>query len=93
LVALALNYLDPPSVKPLVQVLATSLVIVATADVFRLNFPAFADFWELYLGFLMRESERQKINGVIWYFIGVIFVVLVYPRDVAVVAILTYVIS
>ena len=37
----------------------------------------------------MRESERKKINGVIWYMVGVIFVLGLYPRDVAVVSVLT----
>ncbi len=37
----------------------------------------------------MRESERDKINGVVWYLVGVITVLGLYPRDVAVVAILT----
>ncbi|WVF68113.1 hypothetical protein IAT40_002876 [Kwoniella sp. CBS 6097] len=86
---LFLNYMDPPTVAPLVQVLSMGLVTIAVTDFFRLRFPAFAEIWELYLGFLMRESERQKINGVVWYLVGVIFVLAVYPRDVAVVSILT----
>jgi diacylglycerol kinase (CTP) len=86
---LILNYLDPPSVKPLLTVLIALLVIISTADVLRLNFPAFSELWETYVGFLMRESERDKINGVIWYLVGVIFVIGLYPRDVAVVSILT----
>lgn len=58
-------------------------------DFFRLKYPGFAEIWESYLGFLMRESERDKINGVVWYLVGVIFVLSLYPRDVAVVSILT----
>ena len=81
--------MDPVSVKPLVTVLSLGLATVASVDVLRLNYPAFAEVWEAYLGFLMRESERDKINGVIWYLIGVIFVLAMYPRDVAVVSILT----
>lgn len=74
---------------PLLVVLSTALVSVFTIDLARLRFPAFAELWEVYLGFLMRESERQKINGVVWYLVGVIFVLSFYPRDVAVVSILT----
>lgn len=81
--------MDPPSVKPLITVLSVGLATVTAVDVLRLNFPAFAEIWEAYLGFLMRESERDKINGVIWYLVGVIFVLALYPRDVAVVSILT----
>jgi len=36
----------------------------------------------------MRDSEKTRINGVVWYLIGVIFVLTLYPRDVAVVSIL-----
>jgi diacylglycerol kinase (CTP) len=81
--------MDPISVKPLIRVLSIGLATIASVDVLRLNYPAFAEIWESYLGFLMRESERDKVNGVIWYLIGVIFVLSLYPRDVAVVSILT----
>jgi diacylglycerol kinase (CTP) len=60
-----------------------------TIDLFRLKYAGFAEVWESYFGFLMRESERDQINGVVWYLIGVIFVLTLYPRDVAVVSILT----
>jgi diacylglycerol kinase (CTP) len=82
-------YLDPPSVKPLVTTLSIGLVSVLTIDLFRLKYAGFAEVWESYFGFLMRESERDQINGVVWYLIGVIFVLTLYPRDVAVVSILT----
>ncbi|TYJ54984.1 hypothetical protein B9479_004295 [Cryptococcus floricola] len=88
-VTLFLWYLDPPSVGPLVKVLTALLVGVAITDFFRLRYPAFAEVWETVAGFLMRESERDKVNGVVWYLVGVIWVLVLYPRDVAVVAILT----
>jgi len=81
--------MDPPSVKPLITVLSIGLVSVLTLDFFRLKYPAFAELWESYFGILMRDSERDQINGVVWYLIGVIFVLTLYPRDVAVVSILT----
>lgn len=89
IVTLILNHLDPPTLRPLLVILSTFLAVVLTADFFRLNFPGFAELWELYLGFLLRESERNKINGVVWYLVGVITVLSLYPRDVAVVSILT----
>ena len=88
-VTLGLWFCEPPTLVPLILVLSAGLVCVFVTDVLRLRFPAFAEVWEQYLGFLMRESERDKINGVVWYLIGVIFVLALYPRDVAVVAILT----
>jgi hypothetical protein len=84
-------HLDPPSVVPLVSTLSAGLAGCTTADYLRFTFPAFREYWELYFGFLMRESERDKVNGVVWYLIGVIWVLVLYPRDIAVVAILTYV--
>jgi len=36
----------------------------------------------------MRESEKKTVNGVVWYILGVNFVLSVYPRDVATVSIL-----
>ncbi|WVQ76943.1 hypothetical protein IAR50_006622 [Cryptococcus sp. DSM 104548] len=86
---LFLRYLDPPSLGPLIKTLTALLVGVSVTDFFRLRYPAFAEIWELVAGFLMRESERDKVNGVVWYLIGVIWVLMLYPRDVAVVAILT----
>lgn len=88
-VTLILWFMDPPSVKPLVSVLSVLLVAVLVLDFFRLKYPAFAEIWESYFGALMRESERDKINGVVYYLVGVIFVLVLYPRDVAVVSILT----
>ncbi|WWC72339.1 uncharacterized protein I206_106301 [Kwoniella pini CBS 10737] len=86
---LFLYYMNPPSLKPLITVLSSALLSVTITDFFRLRFPVFAEIWESYLGFLMRESERNKINGVVWYLVGVIWVLGLYPRDVAVVSILT----
>ncbi|WWC65488.1 uncharacterized protein I303_108106 [Kwoniella dejecticola CBS 10117] len=86
---LFLNYVNPPTLKPLITVLSSALLTVTITDFFRLRFPLFAEIWESYLGFLMRESERNKINGVVWYLVGVIWVLGLYPRDVAVVSILT----
>lgn len=87
--ALFLYSFNPPSISPLAILLSISLAVIIVADYLRFSFPAFRDLWEQYLGFLMRESERTKINGVVWYLVGVIFVLLVYPREVMMVSILT----
>ncbi|KNZ81994.1 CTP-dependent diacylglycerol kinase 1 [Termitomyces sp. J132] len=50
--------------------------------------PGFERIYERCLGFLMRESEKKTSNGVIWYILGVNFVLTFYPLDVATVAIL-----
>jgi diacylglycerol kinase (CTP) len=36
----------------------------------------------------MRESEKKSMNGVIWYILGVVFVLVCFPLDIAVVSIL-----
>ncbi|CED84890.1 Predicted ER membrane protein [Phaffia rhodozyma] len=87
-VTLILNAIDPPTLTPLILSLSAGLVIVTGADVIRFKSPVFAKTYEAYLGPLMRDSERHKWNGVIWYLVGVIFVLTLYPRDVAVLSIL-----
>jgi diacylglycerol kinase (CTP) len=87
-VTLALWWVDPPTVGPLIRYLSYFLAFVVVCDFFRLRYPAFAELWEAFAGFLMREEERTKPNGVIWYLVGVIFVLSIYPRDIAVVSIL-----
>ncbi|BEI80410.1 hypothetical protein CcaverHIS002_0109390 [Cutaneotrichosporon cavernicola] len=86
---LVLYYLDPPTVLPLIKYLTVACAFIFTVDLIRLNSPAFAEIWEIVCGFLMRVEERNKINGVVWYLVGVIFVLYMYPRDIAVVSILT----
>ncbi|ORX41212.1 hypothetical protein BD324DRAFT_575234 [Kockovaella imperatae] len=86
---LGLYYLDPKDLTLLLTVLSTGLISVFTIDLARLRFPVFAEHWESIVGFLMREQERSRINGVVWYLMGVITVLAVYPRDVAVISILT----
>ena len=62
---------------------------MSSNDLIRFNWPAFARAYEQVVGFLMRESERHKINGVVWYLVGVLFVLILFPLDIAVVSILT----
>ncbi|OJT04248.1 CTP-dependent diacylglycerol kinase 1 [Trametes pubescens] len=76
---------DPRNV---VLVLSLALAIIVPADILRLRSTRFERIYERCLGFLMRESEKKSTNGVIWYIIGVIFVLAVYPLDIATVAIL-----
>ncbi|KAH7101649.1 hypothetical protein BKA62DRAFT_743242 [Auriculariales sp. MPI-PUGE-AT-0066] len=69
--------------------LALALVFVASNDLVRFNWPWFAQTYERVVGFLMRDSEKQKINGVVWYLVGVLFALINFPLDIAVVSILT----
>lgn len=77
--------------QPVVLALAGALLVIVPADMLRLNSPAFARVYERFLGFLMRESEKKTTNGVIWYIVGVLFVLTLYPLDIATISILMYV--
>ncbi len=71
-----------------VRGLSYFLGIVVTADVIRLNNRDFEWLYEKVLGFLMRESEKDKVNGVVWYLIGVITSLHFFPEDIACVSIM-----
>ncbi|GHJ88791.1 hypothetical protein NliqN6_5193 [Naganishia liquefaciens] len=79
----------PPSVWPLIRGLAATGALIYLVDLVRLRSPAFARTYNAVLGPLMRESEKTSVNGVVWYLIGVTWTLAVYPRDIAVIAILT----
>ncbi|KAF8732356.1 hypothetical protein AX14_004517 [Amanita brunnescens Koide BX004] len=81
-------YLSEGNVRNTVIVLWSALAVIGPADMIRLRYPAFERLFERTVGFLMRESEKKKSNGVVWYLLGVNFVLTFYPTDVAVVAIL-----
>ncbi|KAH9000539.1 hypothetical protein EDB86DRAFT_3063773 [Lactarius hatsudake] len=81
-------YASHGSPERVVVLLSSAMLIIVPADILRLNYPPFARTYEKVLGFLMRESEKKHTNGVIWYIVGVIFVLALYPLDLAVLSIL-----
>ncbi|CAO1616414.1 unnamed protein product [Parajaminaea phylloscopi] len=81
-------YLSHHNLADIVRALSIFLGIVITADVIRLNNAGFEKVYEKVLGFLMRESEKDKVNGVVWYLVGVIFSLHFYPADIACVSIM-----
>ncbi|KZW00349.1 hypothetical protein EXIGLDRAFT_604424 [Exidia glandulosa HHB12029] len=81
-------YVSHHPVHKVILGLALTLVYVSITDLVRFNWPAFERWYESAVGFLMRESEKHKINGVVWYLVGVLFVLCLLPLDIAVVAIL-----
>ncbi|KAG6902097.1 hypothetical protein C0995_004449 [Termitomyces sp. Mi166 len=81
-------YMTNGDVKTVIFLLWTALAVIIPADILRLRSPGFERIYERCLGFLMRESEKKTTNGVIWYILGVNFVLTFYPLDVATVAIL-----
>ncbi|KAF9516098.1 hypothetical protein BS47DRAFT_1258689, partial [Hydnum rufescens UP504] len=87
-VTVVLYLLRPASLKIIILTLTGALMVVASADFIRLRNAPFERLYERVLRAFMRDSEKTRINGVVWYLIGVIFVLTLYPRDVAVVSIL-----
>ncbi|KAN0059610.1 Diacylglycerol kinase [Thecaphora frezii] len=81
-------YLNHVDLDVIVRNLSYFLAIVVTADVIRLNNAHFEAFYETLLGFLMRDSEKEKVNGVVWYLIGVITSLHFFPQDIACVSIM-----
>jgi diacylglycerol kinase (CTP) len=64
------------------------LIPIAATDYLRFRFPYLNRIYVLSLGALMRESEYNSWNGVIWYLLGTWTVLYFLPKDVSVVAIL-----
>lgn len=80
---------QPDSVWPLIRILAGACVVVYLTDLLRFRSRTIAGWYNYCLGALMRESEKTTVNGVVWYLIGVTWTLAVYPRDIAVIAIMT----
>lgn len=75
-------YLLDFTIPPIVGLLSILLASIASLDFVRLRNPEFERLYEKSVGFLMRESEKQRVNGTVWYLIGVIFVLTFYPAYV-----------
>ncbi|KAL9032043.1 MAG: hypothetical protein Q9214_008129, partial [Letrouitia sp. 1 TL-2023] len=69
-------------------VLLSALVPIASVDYLRHTFPAFNRLYIRVLGALMRESEVEGYNGVIWYLLGAWAVLRFLPKDVGVMSVL-----
>ena len=64
------------------------LAIVAPLDVLRHHSERFNRLYIQLLGALMRETEVDGYNGVIWYLLGAYIALRFYPKDIGVVTIL-----
>jgi diacylglycerol kinase (CTP) len=65
-------------------VLLTALVPIASIDVLRHRSSTFNRLYIRVLGALMRETEVDGYNGVIWYLLGAWAVLRFFPKDVGV---------
>lgn len=68
--------------------LMTALVPIATVDLLRHHYAPFNRLYVTVLGALMRESEVQGYNGVIFYLLGAWFVLYFFPKDVGIMGVL-----
>jgi len=82
------GYITNSDVPRVMIFLWSALAIIIPADLLRFRSRQFERTYERALGFLMRESEKNSVNGVVWYILGVNFVLTFYPIDIATVAIL-----
>ncbi|KAF8253652.1 hypothetical protein K440DRAFT_532134, partial [Wilcoxina mikolae CBS 423.85] len=72
----------------LIAPLTSALIPVASADLLRFYNKSFNALYIRVLGALMRESEVRGWNGVVWYLVGTITVLAIFPKDVATLSIL-----
>ena len=64
------------------------LAVITPVDVLRHRSDAFNQFYVKVLGALMRETEVEGYNGVIWYLLGAYIALTFFPKDIGVVSIL-----
>ena len=86
---LYLHASHPPTLTPLLLILSLALLIITLTDILRTHSRPLNLIYIKIFGGMMRKSEERGWNGVIWYLMGCIWTLGVYPRDVAVVSVLT----
>ncbi|KAB5582430.1 hypothetical protein GE09DRAFT_267040 [Coniochaeta sp. 2T2.1] len=77
-------YLSGTQTQSVPPYLMAALVPIAAVDVLRHNYEPFNRFYVRVLGALMRESEFNGYNGVIFYLLGAWIVLYCFPKDVGV---------
>lgn len=65
-----------------------ALAIIGPTDILRHHSDRFNRFYIRVLGALMRETEVDGYNGVIWYLVGAVIALQFYPKDIGVMSIL-----
>ncbi|KAK0634863.1 hypothetical protein B0T17DRAFT_622999 [Bombardia bombarda] len=77
-------YLSGTQTSAVCPYLMGALVPIAAADLLRHHHAPFNRFYVRVLGALMRESEFDGYNGVIYYLLGAWIVLWFFPKDVGV---------
>jgi diacylglycerol kinase (CTP) len=68
--------------------LMAALIPIATTDYLRHTYPSLNRLYVRLLGALMRETEYDGWNGVIWYLLGAWIVLGFFPKDVGLMGVL-----
>lgn len=78
-------YVSGTQTRQVCPYLMGALVPIAATDVLRHHYAPFNRFYVKCLGALMRESEFDGYNGVIYYLLGAWIVLYFFPKDIGVV--------
>jgi len=81
-------YVSGVQTNTITPYLMTALVPIATIDYLRHTYPPLNRLYVRVLGALMRETEYDGWNGVIWYLLGAWIVLGFFPKDVGVMGVL-----
>lgn len=77
-------YVNGFNQRQLVKPLIIMAVLCFTQDFVRFRSPAFNKQFIKYYGFMMRESEHNKYNGILYFLLGLILTSSFLPKDLAV---------
>ncbi|EJU01674.1 hypothetical protein DACRYDRAFT_22726 [Dacryopinax primogenitus] len=86
--ALYMFWPEEQSLTPIIAGVFILMCFILIGDFLRFEVPSIRAEWEKHLGKFMRESEKTKINGTVWYCLGAIICLYCYPRDIAVASIM-----
>ncbi|KAK9379123.1 cytidylyltransferase family-domain-containing protein [Kockiozyma suomiensis] len=81
-------YLRGIQLSQVTPILVALLAIIVSLDLLRFRSKKFSEYYITGFGFLMRESEVDKWNGIVFYLLGLIIVFILFPKDISVLAVL-----
>lgn len=73
-------YLRGIQLSQVTPILVALLAIIVSLDLLRFRSKKFSEYYITGFGFLMRESEVDKWNGIVFYLLGLIIVFILFPK-------------
>lgn len=70
------------------SVLTIAFVVILLFDIIRLNWHSFNWLYCKFVGMLMRPSEVNKYNGVLFYILGLIFCFGMFQKDICLISVM-----